>query len=123
MVEWWRRQGNAYGHLQKFQFEPAQTEALERLTGRMPLFLRGLEHVLANPDLARQVAIGSSDAGPSTARSTTGTPTMGAQLIQRVHARLVELPETVKLVGAINRYASAKFAEFSGSGNGDARTR
>ncbi|KAF8419629.1 hypothetical protein BGX38DRAFT_1280341 [Terfezia claveryi] len=44
------------------------------------------------------------------------------QLVQVVHARLLELPEVVKLVGAINRYASAKFEEFSGFGNDGART-
>jgi len=47
----------------------------------------------------------------------------GTQLIPTVHARLMELPEVVELAEAINKYASAKFAEFAGSGNDDARTR
>ncbi|KAF8437335.1 hypothetical protein BGX38DRAFT_52687 [Terfezia claveryi] len=89
----------------------------------MPLLLRGLEHILANLDLERQAEIetSSDDAGPSAASGNTGTPVMDAQLIPTVHARLLELPEVVKLVGAINRYASAKFEGFSGSGNDDAR--
>ncbi|KAF8448161.1 hypothetical protein BGX38DRAFT_1142913 [Terfezia claveryi] len=120
MTEWWRRLDITYGHLQQLQFEPTQKESLERLTGRMPLLLRGLEHVLADKDLGQQVAIGGiprlSNARPSPA-------TMGAQLLPTVHARLMELPEVMKLVGAINRYASAKFEEFSDSGNDDARKR
>lgn len=123
MAEWWRRQENTYGHFQKLQFEPTQKEALERLTGRMPLLLRALEHTLANLDLERQIEIGRGDAGPSAATRTTGTPVTGAQLIPTVHARLMEQPEVVKLVDAINKYGSAKFAEFAGSGNDDARTR
>ncbi|RPB21073.1 hypothetical protein L211DRAFT_459528 [Terfezia boudieri ATCC MYA-4762] len=125
MTEWWRRLDITHRHLQQLQFEPTERESLERLTGRMPLLLRGLEHVLANKDLVRRVAIGGnagpSNAGPSNAGPNTAT--MGAQLLPTVHAKLMELPEVVKLVGAINRYASAKFEEFSDSVNDDARKR
>lgn len=125
MTEWWRRLKITHGHLQQLQFEPADKESLERLTGRMPFLLRGLENVLASEELARQVAIGGND-GPSNAGSSNAglnTATMGAQLLPTVHARLMELPEVVKLVAAVNGYASAKFKEFSDSGNDDARKR
>ena len=115
MAEWWRRQDDGYP--QKLKFDLPQKEALERLTGRMPLLLRGLEHIFASPDLERQVR-----SGDVKGRTSVTVPER-AQLIQAVHARLVGLPEVVRLVGAINRYASDKFAEFTSSGNGDAMTR
>lgn len=99
MVEWWRRQN--VGHIPKTLLESPQKEALERLTGRMPLLLRGLEHILAKLDPEEQTK----------------------QLVQTVHAKLVELPEVVMFVGAINRYASAKVEEFAISENDEARAR
>jgi len=87
-----------------------QKGALVRLTG---LLLWVLEHILANLDL-------DGDSWTRATTSTTGTPVNGAELITIVHTRLMELPEVVKLFGAINTYALAK---LTGSGNDRARTR
>lgn len=89
------------------------------MTGRMPLLLEGLEHIFANLDLEQQTRGGNAKA----CAFTTIIPDTCDQLIQKVHGKLMELPEVVELVGAINRYASAKFAEFAGSVDDDAMIR
>jgi len=108
MVMWWK---NHEAH-NIIQMNAEDKKAIEEFTGRMPILLQGVGNI----------SQGSAAEG---AMQPGGSP--GAHGIidgRQLHwNQLLRLPEVVKMIGAINAYATSKINHLSADGNDTAMQR
>lgn len=119
MAAWWQRAGLS------IVLDPCKKESLEQFTGRMPILLRilanasrvGLNEGLQGTGFESEVVHGDEGEG----EEQNMPPVLNS--VRAICGRMMGLPELIKIVGAINKFATAKLEELNVAGDEEALRR
>jgi len=122
MVMWWKK----HEADNSIQVNTEDKKLIEEFTGRMPILLQGVSDIgqVGAAEGVDQESIGSQYGAMQPGGSSSALmelPTIDSAQLQC--KKLLKLPEVVKMIGAINAYATSKINQLSANGNDSAMQR
>jgi len=115
-VAWWE----AYESCNSESLSPNDKQALERLTGRMPILLQAVgrltdERKKSLMEKGKQAQVGAIPATGESVHDRELTEAVAASesLVAELSSRMMGIPEVVQMTSAINKFFSAKLSDFN----------